>query len=80
MQEAHFRDEDLEYMRNHKGSAGQCLFQNDFLDSLRKNGTFEGITMRAVPEGRVVHPNVPLVVVRGPLPMAQLLETHYSTS
>jgi nicotinate phosphoribosyltransferase len=75
MQEAHFRDEDLEYMRNQKGSAGQRLFHDDFLDWLRKNGTFEGITMRAVPEGRVVHPNVPLVVVRGPLPMAQLLET-----
>jgi len=31
--------------------------------------------MRAVPEGRVVHPNVPLTVVQGPLAMAQILET-----
>ena len=31
--------------------------------------------MRAVPEGRVVHPNVPLAVVKGPLAVAQILET-----
>jgi nicotinate phosphoribosyltransferase len=31
--------------------------------------------MRAIPEGRVVHPNVPLTVVQGPLAMAQILET-----
>jgi nicotinate phosphoribosyltransferase len=42
---------------------------------LRANGSFKGITMRAVPEGRVVHPNVPLTVVEGPLAMAQILET-----
>jgi len=31
--------------------------------------------MFAIPEGRVVHPNVPLTVVQGPLAMAQILET-----
>ena len=31
--------------------------------------------MRAIPEGRVVHPNVPLAVVTGPLAAAQILET-----
>ena len=31
--------------------------------------------MQAVLEGRVVHPNVPITVVRGPLAMAQILET-----
>ena len=31
--------------------------------------------MRAVPEGRVVHPNVPLAVVTGPLAVGQILET-----
>jgi nicotinate phosphoribosyltransferase len=54
---------------------GQPLFGKDFLTWLAANGTFDGITMRAVPEGRVVHPNVPLTVVQGPLAMAQILET-----
>jgi nicotinate phosphoribosyltransferase len=31
--------------------------------------------MSAIPEGRVVHPNVPLTMVQGPLAMAQILET-----
>ena len=31
--------------------------------------------MAAIPEGRVVHPNIPLTVVQGPLAMAQILET-----
>ncbi len=75
MQEARFRDEDIEYLRSQTGRTGKPLFDEDFLDWLRQNGTFEGITMRAVPEGRVVHPNVPLVVVQGPLAMAQILET-----
>jgi nicotinate phosphoribosyltransferase len=75
MQEARFRDEDIAYLRNQKGQTGERIFSDDFLDWLMANGTFEGITMRAIPEGRVVHPNVPLTVVQGPLAMAQVLET-----
>ena len=75
MQDAHFRDEDIAYLRGQTGQTGERLFKTDFLNWLRANGTFEGITMRAIPEGRVVHPNVPLTVVQGPLAMAQILET-----
>jgi nicotinate phosphoribosyltransferase len=75
MQSARFRAIDLDYMRHQTGQAGQRLFHDDFLRWLRTAGTFDGITMYAVPEGRVVHPNTPLVVVRGPLAMAQILET-----
>ena len=75
MQDAHFRDKDIEYLRNQTGRSGERVFSGDFLDWLRQNGTFECITMRAIPEGRVVHPNVPLTVVQGPLAMAQILET-----
>src|SRR5574340_968623 len=32
-------------------------------------------TLEAVPEGRVVHPFIPLTVARGPLAMTQLIET-----
>lgn len=38
-------------------------------------GGFSGLTLRALPEGRVAHPQVPLVSVEGPLLQAQLLET-----
>jgi nicotinate phosphoribosyltransferase len=75
MQEARFRDEDVELLHGQKGRTGAPLFSRDFLAWLRHNGTFEGLTMRAIPEGRVVHPNVPLTVVQGPLVMAQILET-----
>jgi nicotinate phosphoribosyltransferase len=75
MQEARVRDEDIDYLRAQRNPAGQRIFYDDFLSWLRKAGTFDGITMQAVPEGRVVHPNVPLTVVQGPLAMAQILET-----
>ncbi len=68
-------DEDIGYLRAQSGRTGLPTFADDFLDWLRGNGTFEGITMRAIPEGRVVHPHVPLTVVEGPLAMAQILET-----
>jgi nicotinate phosphoribosyltransferase len=75
MQGAHFREEDIEYLRSQTGRTGTPVFGDDFLDWLRRNGSFEGLTLRAIPEGRVVHPNVPLTVVQGPLAMAQILET-----
>ncbi|MCS7282475.1 MAG: nicotinate phosphoribosyltransferase [Anaerolineae bacterium] len=75
MLEVRFRDEDLEYLRGQVGRTGRRLFADDFLEWLRENGHFGAITLQAIPEGRVVHPNVPLVVVQGPLAMAQILET-----
>lgn len=75
MQGAHFHDEDIEYMRSQKSRTGARLFGEDFLIWLRANGNFNGISMFAIPEGRVVHPNVPITVVQGPLAMAQVLET-----
>lgn len=75
MQTAHFRDEDVEFLRGQQGRTGRVVFGEDFLAWLRRNGSFSGLTMRAIPEGRVVHPNEPLTVVQGPLAMAQILET-----
>lgn len=75
MQRARFRDTDLAYLRSQRGRAGQPIFGEDFLTWLRDNGDFSGITMRAIPEGRVVHPHEPLTIVEGPLAMAQILET-----
>lgn len=75
MDEAYFRPEDIDHLRTQKSRTGAPLFSGDFLDWLRINGNFDGITMLAIPEGRVVHPNEPLTVVQGPLAMAQILET-----
>ncbi|RPI25340.1 MAG: nicotinate phosphoribosyltransferase, partial [Chloroflexota bacterium] len=75
METAHFRPEDIEFLRGQKGRTGRPVFADDFLEWLLANGSFEGLSMRAIPEGRVVHPNTPLTVVQGPLAMAQILET-----
>jgi nicotinate phosphoribosyltransferase len=75
MQNAHFGTADIEYLRGQTSRSGKRLFEDDFLAWLGANGTFSGLTLRAIPEGRVVHPNVPLTVVQGPMVQAQLLET-----
>ena len=75
MREAHFTVDDIEYLRGQTGRSGARLFDEDFLAWLRANGSFGGLTLHAIPEGRVVHPNVPLTVVQGPMVMAQVLET-----
>ncbi len=69
------RDKDIEYLKSQTNRSGGRVFADDFLDWLRVNGNFESISLQAIPEGRVVHPNVPLTVVQGPLAMAQILET-----
>jgi nicotinate phosphoribosyltransferase len=75
MDQVRFRAEDIQYLRAQKGQAGERVFADDFLEWLASNGNFDSLTLRAVPEGRVVHPNVPVAVVQGPLAMAQILET-----
>ena len=75
MAEARFGDAEVAYLRGQKGRSGRPVFDGDFLDWLRREGDFSGITLHAIPEGRVVHPHEPLTVVEGPMAMAQVLET-----
>ncbi len=75
MQQVRFREEDIAYLRSQRSRAGKPLFSDAFLDWLRREGHFGSLSLSAIPEGRVVHPNVPLTVVRGPLALAQILET-----
>ncbi|HSD83861.1 MAG TPA: nicotinate phosphoribosyltransferase [Anaerolineae bacterium] len=75
MQAARCRDEDIDYLRSQRGATGQRIFADDFLQWLRANGNFAALSVRAIPEGRIVHPTVPLTVVQGPLAMAQILES-----
>lgn len=77
LKNAWFRAEDVDYLRSQKGRTGEPVFGQDFLNWLQETGPdlFNSLTLRAIPEGRVVHPNVPLTVVQGPLAAAQILET-----
>jgi nicotinate phosphoribosyltransferase len=75
MQDVRFRDDDIAYLRSLQGRGGKALFEDDFLKWLKEHGHFSALTIRAIPEGRVVHPNVPLTIVQGPLLQGQLLET-----
>ena len=75
MMDARFTQTDLSYLKTQIGRTGQKVFGDDFLKWLEVNGNFSGISLQAIPEGRVIHPNVPLTVVRGPMAMTQILET-----
>ena len=68
IQNLHFDDEDIEYLR------GRKMFSEEFLEYLR-NFKFEG-DIWAVPEGTPVFPREPIMVVRAPAIQAQLIETY----
>ena len=67
--------DDIDLLKQSKTAAGDRLFADDFLKWLKENGNFSKINLSAIPEGRVIHPNVPINVVKGPLAIAQMLET-----
>lgn len=75
MNEVAISDTEIDYLRSQTGRADRPIFDDDFLDWLQTHGTFGSLTLRAIPEGRVVHAQVPLTVVQGPLAAAQLLES-----
>lgn len=68
IQELHFTDEDIEYLR------GRNLFSEAFLTYLR-NFRFTG-DIWAVPEGTPIFPREPILTVRAPAIQAQLIETY----
>jgi nicotinate phosphoribosyltransferase len=70
-----FGDAEREALESIRSPRGARVFADDFLDWLCETGGFDSITMRAVPEGRVVHANAPIAVVEAPLAIAQILET-----
>ncbi|MEJ2615876.1 MAG: nicotinate phosphoribosyltransferase, partial [Ignavibacteriaceae bacterium] len=75
IQNSFFTNKEIEILRNQKTGNGKNIFHDDFLNWLQKNGNFSKLTLKAIPEGRTVHPNIPLTVVQGPVAMAQILET-----
>ena len=64
---AHFTDEDIEYLRSTK------QFTEEFLEYLR-NFKFTG-SISAIPDGTPVFGNEPLVTVKAPIIEAQIIET-----
>lgn len=75
MRTARFGEDEIAFLRSQTSASGRPLFADDFLAWLKRHGTFDSLNLAAIPEGRVVHPNIPLVTVRGPMAMAQILET-----
>lgn len=73
LRELRFRDDDLEYLATLVGNDDERLFEDGFLEYLRDlRWTCD---VDAIPEGRVVFPNEPLLRVQGPVLQAQLVET-----
>ncbi len=70
-----YGESELEVLRQQRNPDGTPLFDASFLSYLKQMGNFDGLSIQAVPEGRVVHPHAPQTVIEGPLVMAQLLET-----
>ena len=68
IQDLHFSQEDIEYLR------GRKLFSEEFLEFLA-DFRFTG-DIWAVPEGTPVFPNEPILTVRAPAIEAQLVETY----
>ncbi len=75
LKDARFDRTEIERLAAHSSAGGGRLFSNEYLDWLTACGGFESLSIWAIPEGRVVHPGVPLTIVEGPLILAQLIET-----
>ena len=68
-----FEPDDIEYLKNLRGSDGNRIFEEDFLEYLVELDF--SCDIDAVPEGTVVFPNEPLVRVKGPIIQCQIIET-----
>ena len=68
-------DEDLALLRSQQDVTGAPRFDEGFLAWLKETADFSSVSIRAVPEGRVVHAHAPLAIVEGPLAVVQILET-----
>jgi nicotinate phosphoribosyltransferase len=75
MQNSYFTEGEIEILKNQKTKSGKFIFHDDFLNWLKNNGNFSLLTIKAIPEGRVVHRDIPLTIVQGPIAIAQILET-----
>ena len=75
LQRTRCQERDLACLRSQTGPAGERVFGDDFLHWLAAEGHFGAVSIRGLQEGRVMHPEAPVLVVRGPLAVCQILET-----
>jgi nicotinate phosphoribosyltransferase len=75
IQNASITKDNLQYLRGQKSKSGTRLFSDTFIQWLQNLSLVENITIRAIPEGRVVHPHEPVVIIEGELAALQILET-----
>ena len=75
MRDSFFEEHSINYLRSLKDARGGRFFSEDFLSYIKGQSVITGITLNAIPEGRVVHPYIPLAFVQGPLLFAQLIES-----
>ena len=75
MQNTSVTESDIALLKESKTALGNRLYSDDFLKWLKENGNFSRLNLKSIPEGRVIHPNVPITVVNGQLAIAQLIET-----
>lgn len=68
-----FTQSDIDYLATLKGNNDLPLFDNDFLEYLL-NLKFTG-EIEAIEEGRIVFPHEPLMKIKAPIILGQILET-----
>mmetsp|Transcript_40327 Transcript_40327/g.97392 ORF Transcript_40327/g.97392 Transcript_40327/m.97392 type:complete len:537 (+) Transcript_40327:49-1659(+) len=69
-----FSDQDIEYL---KSTPGLCNCEDGYFEYLRSLSTANTPTfkVRALKEGTIVFPRIPMIIIEGPLGLGQLLET-----
>lgn len=75
LEESVLGETEINYLRNQKSASGKLLFKEDFLGWLQHGFSAMSVNLYSMQEGRVVHPNVPIHVVEGPLAIGQIIET-----
>ena len=75
LESSQFGEEEINHLKAQKTSQGNRMFQDDFLNWLKNDFSATAIKLFAIPEGRVIHPNVPVNVIEGPLAIGQIIET-----
>ncbi|MFP4681114.1 MAG: nicotinate phosphoribosyltransferase [Chitinispirillaceae bacterium] len=75
LEEVRFTPDDITFLRAHKSSSGKNLFNAEFLDWLNGRAPVDSLTLHAINEGRVIHPNEPVITVKGGLADSQIIES-----
>jgi len=75
MQNSFIGDDEICFLQSLKATSGKPLFSSDFLNWLKNKPFTTGVSLKSIPEGRVVHPQLPIVIVEGELVFSQLIES-----